>query len=465
MLTRDPIRLIAIALLLAAAPSAYAASSGFIPRLLLRKDIAGPLPGDYRGATEIVVVPPFEPARVVLELNGSRIATFTDAPYTLEADLGPEPVQQTLRVIATSGRKRVSWESVINRGKSALSLRLMRHEGKIEAIVTDAPADPIVEVRFFHDIQLLGTRTAPPWIVDAPPVQDALLHATARTRSGVEATDALTPDADVLLGDYEWKRVDLQVSVIDRKGSVVGGLDASRFRVNDNGEQGKIVGFGHIFDEPVSVSVVLDASASMGEQMKTVTAAAQQFVESAIRQQDRVSVYSVHDVPRRWTPLTTDHAAVVGALGEIASRGETALWDAIATSIRELESEPRRKAIVLLSDGADTDSIRSWTEIVETVRVSAIPLYIIAFNQQAIDAGRHRDHLRYLAAESGGFVVDATTKDLAAAWRRIEDDLRARYVITYEVFAPFRENEWRNVKISVNSPELTARAIRGYVSR
>ncbi|HEY0787578.1 MAG TPA: hypothetical protein VGE86_02980, partial [Thermoanaerobaculia bacterium] len=64
-----------------------------------------------------------------------------------------------------------------------------------------------------------------------------------------------------------------------------------------------------------------------------------------------------------------------------------------------------------------------------------------------------------------GFVVDATQKDLSSAWRRIEEDLRARYLITYEVFAPFRENEWRNVRVSVNSPELTARSIKGYLSR
>ncbi len=465
MATRSQIRLIAALLTLSIAAAFQSASAGILPRILLKRDTAGPLTGDFRGATEIVVVPPFEPARVVLELNGNRIATLTSAPYRLEADLGPDPVQQTLRVTAFSGRKRVTWESVINRGKSPLSLRLLRRDGSLEAIVTESPDDPVAEVSFFHDAALLGKLTSPPWRVDAPTDQTALLHATAKTRSGLEAADAVAPAADVLMGDYQWKRIDMQVSVVDEKGSPVTQLDASKFRIVDNGEPGKIVDFGHVFDQPVSVSLVLDASASMGEHMARVTRAAQQFLESAVRPDDRVAVYSVHEVPRRRTPLTSDRATLAAALEGIQSRGNTALWDGIATAIRELESEPRRRAIVLLSDGADTDSIRSWKEILELVRHAAIPLYVIAFNQLGPDAARHRDHLRYLAAESGGFVVDATAKDLSAAWRRIEDDLRARYLITYEVFAPFRENEWRPVRVSVSSPELTARSIRGYVSR
>ena len=86
------------------------------------KESAGRIAGEFRGATEIVVVPPFEPARVTLELNGNRIATFSTAPYRLEADLGSDPVQQTIRVTVSSpGRKGVSWDAVINSGKSPLS--------------------------------------------------------------------------------------------------------------------------------------------------------------------------------------------------------------------------------------------------------------------------------------------------------------------------------------------------------
>ena len=445
---------------------AASANAQLLPRLLLTKDAPARLPGAYRGATEIVVVPPFEAARVTLELNGNRIATLTRAPYRLEADLGSEAIQQTIRVTASApGRKGVSWEAIINSGKSPLSIRLVRRDGKIEAIVTEPENDPAVEVRFFHDVHPLGTRRSAPWIVDAPVDQTALLHATVRSRSGAEATDALTPNADVMLADYEWKRVDLQVSVVDGRGSTVDGLDVSKFRVIDNGEPGKIVGFGRLFDQPVSVSLILDASASMTRYMPAVSVAARHFIEQIARDQDRVSVYSVHDVPRRWSALTDDRAAVLAAIGGIQSGGNTALWDAIDTSLRELESEPRKKALVLLSDGADTDSIRSWKEIVEIVRHAAIPLYAIAFNQDPREPSRHRDQLRYLAAESGGFVIDANSSNLADAWRRIEEDLRARYLISYEVFAPFRENEWRNVKVSVASPELSARAIRGYVAR
>jgi Ca-activated chloride channel homolog len=441
------------------------AAEGARPILELRSGVTE-LSGEYSGPADLVVVPPFDPAIVAIDFNGSRVATLANAPYRVEIDLGSRPIQHTIGVTASQpvGRK-ISWSTTINRGFEPLSIRIRRNsDGSVEAKITQPADDPVVEVAFFHGSYPLGTRTSAPWKVDGPPIHNGLLHAVARTRGGSEATHGLTPAAEVHLENYVWQRVPIEVAVVDGSGKPLTNLKESDFRIQDDGETARIVSFKPALGEPMAVSILVDASGSMGPYIQSVAKAASSFVQSVVREQDQVALYSIHGVPRRQVPLTTDSARIIEAFSSLKAEGETALWDAIHFSLRELKDAGQRRAIVLLSDGEDTDSVTGWAEIVREVQHAGVPLYIIAFGPEG-QGGRHADRLRYLASQTGGFVVDASTGDLAQAYRRIEMDIRARYAIEYEVFGPVSSSRWRTVKVSVQSPRWTARSIRGYVSK
>ena len=214
----------------------------------------------------------------------------------------------------------------------------------------------------------------------------------------------------------------------------------------------------------MSLTLLLDASNSITMYMPEVSAAARRFVEKTMRTGDRMSVYAIHNVPRRHCPLSADHAEVVAAIDAVSPRGNTAIWDSIQTALRELAPQGGRKAIVLLSDGEDTDSMASWDEISRTVRLSGVPLYAIGFGLAA-EGGAQAERLKWLATESGGFFVLADPERLDEAWDRIERDLRARYAIRYEVFAPVGQSEWRQVRVVLPSAKWTARSIRGYLAQ
>jgi Ca-activated chloride channel homolog len=446
---------------LATAPAAEGAQ----PILELRSGVTE-LSGEYSGPADLIVVPPFDPAIVAIDLNGSRVATLAGSPYRVEIDLGSHPVQQTIAITASQPvGKSVTWSTTINRGFEPLSIRLRRNrDGSVEAKVTQPANDPVVEVAFFHGAYPLGVRTSPPWKVGGPPIHNGLLHAVAKTRGGSEATHGLTPTAEVHLENYIWQRVPIEVAVVDGSGKPLTNLKESDFRIQDDGEATRIVSFKPAFNEPMAVSILLDGSGSMAPYIKAVAKAASNFVQSVVREGDQVSLYSIHGVPRRQVPLTTDSAKILEAFSSLEAQGETALWDAIHFALRELRSAGRRRAIVLLSDGEDTDSITGWAEIVREVEHAGVPLYIIAFGPDG-QGGKHADRLRYLAGQTGGFVVDASTADLRQAYHRIEMDIRARYAIEYEVFGPVSSSRWRTVKVSLQSPRWTARAIRGYVSK
>jgi hypothetical protein len=75
---------------------------------------------------------------------------------------------------------------------------------------------------------------------------------------------------------------------------------------------------------------------------------------------------------------------------------------------------------------------------------------------------RDIDRLRFLAAQTGGFVATATQQNLMARYEAIEKDLRAQFAIKYQVSDLGKSNEWRPVRVTVNSSQLTARTIKGY---
>ena len=70
--------------------------------------------------------------------------------------------------------------------------------------------------------------------------------------------------------------------------------------------------------------------------------------------------------------------------------------------------------------------------------------------------------MRFLASDTGGFVATATQQNLMAKYEAIEKDLRAQFAIKYQISDLGRTNQWRAVRVVIDSPKLTARTIKGY---
>jgi VWFA-related protein len=164
-------------------------------------------------------------------------------------------------------------------------------------------------------------------------------------------------------------------------------------------------------------------------------------------------------------PLTTDRAAIEQALHGIKAAGRTSLWDAIGYAERELKDEKNRRAIVVLTDGGDTSSITSFDEIDRMTKEFGIPLYFIAYEDDSPVDPQDVNRLEYLAAETGGFVAQASSQNLDAKYGDIEKDLRAQYAILYQISDFAKRNQWRRVNVQLKSPTLSARTIRGYFAQ
>ena len=196
--------------------------------------------------------------------------------------------------------------------------------------------------------------------------------------------------------------------------------------------------------------------------MRSASKAAISFVQQTLKPGDRCTVFSVRDVPRREVPLTADRDAVEKAIESIHPGGRTSIYDAIGSAIREMKDEKNRRAIVVLTDGGDNTSLTSFDEIDRISKESGIPIYFIAYDSGEPTEVQDINRLTYLAAETGGFLVTASEKNLTAKYGDIERDLRAQYAILYKVVDYAKHNQWRKVRVVLNSPRLTARTINGY---
>jgi Ca-activated chloride channel family protein len=451
--------------LLTAAVITQATLSAASHRIYLSPTAAPPAM-EITGNTEIVITPAQEPASVTLAVDGAQVGRKSTPPYTFSVDFGTHPIERKLSVTVRTPKGRTQWSRVINSGHHPLSITLESGEepGLFRAVTTAPQDDPIAEVSFFAGDQQLARLTDPPFIVRNPAASDAAsIFVTARTRSGAEIADSFALGEEVMTESYDVRTVPLFVTVTDDKGSTLDTLTRSDFRVYDKGKEAKILEFGKAFDQPISLVLVVDASTSMVYSMSHAAGAARRFIESVLREGDRAALFSIRSVPRREVALTNDLASVRRAIDGLAADGETALYDSVASAIRELREQQGRRAIVVLSDGDDTSSNRTFEDLASEAKESAIPIYFVAFNSEgATTPSRAADQMRYLSISTGGFLATARTDDLAKKYENIAKDLRAQYAIRYQIADASQPREWRPVKVVVNSPRLSARTISGY---
>jgi Ca-activated chloride channel homolog len=434
-------------------------------QLVLKRGDHSEHQGEYKGVIDLAIDPGFDGAKVSVAVDGQKVADGVLSPYHVIVDFGPLPVQHKITITATGASgKRAKWTETINQGNLPLNIKVRQVEARLFEVDANAPKeDPIDVVQLWDDGRLIAETRDVPYRFE---VSDSLIaggfvQVTAKTKGGEETADFWSPAGNIVAQELQIRTVPIFVSVVDRNGQTRDDVDRSQFRIIDNESEAKIIEFGKAFDQPISIALLVDASASMTESMHHASKAALEFVQRALKDGDRCSITAIQEVPRRKQALTDDRAAVETALRAIRPVGRTALYDAVVSALRELREEKNRRAIVVMTDGGDTTSSYSYDEVQKLVREAGIPIYFIAY-EGGDNAPRDLDRLRYLAAETGGFVATATQQNLLARYTAIEKDLRAQFAILYQVSDFAKPNQYRRVRVVLDSPKLTARTIKGY---
>src|SRR5262249_9904513 len=112
---------------------------------------------------------------------------------------------------------------------------------------------------------------------------------------------------------------------------------------------------------PISLSLLIDVSASMDEKLPFAQTAAARFTKT-LRPQDNAQVIQFNDRITTLQDFTADKELLGAAIKKTRAQGPTALHNAIYVSLKDLTKlkkagEVRRLAVIVLTDGEDTASL------------------------------------------------------------------------------------------------------------
>jgi Ca-activated chloride channel family protein len=266
--------------------------------------------------------------------------------------------------------------------------------------------------------------------------------------------------------------VSVSAIVRDRKGRFVRDLQRTDFEVLDTGRPARIVQFQSAETGPVSIAMLFDVSGSM--QVAWKLDGARQVANQIIATLepslgDEAALYSFDSRLRELQPFTQDPSKLRGALTDLLPFGATSLYDAIGeTSKRVVARDARRRAVVVLTDGVDTYSRRTPSEVSGAASSIDVPVFIVAalspFDHPADSAAGPPDNeeLQSLARWTGGELYFASAPAHAnIAARSIIAALRHQYLIAFEASG---QPGWHPVEIRLRDRDLKVRARGGYTA-
>jgi len=282
----------------------------------------------------------------------------------------------------------------------------------------------------------------------APAAVLALLVASGA--AGVAAQETPTFSIGV-----EAIRLDVLVTHRDR---VVLGLEAADFEVRDNGilQDVELVSSERL---PLNVILALDTSGSVaGEPLDHLRSAGQTLLARLLPGDQAGLVTFSHEVTLQ-EGLTRDMARLGRALALVEPRGETAVIDGSYAAMMLSEAAIGRDLLIVFSDGVDTSSWLTESQVLAAARRSDVVVYGVSV-RGTLEPG----FLGRLTQITGGSLFEVeSTRDLSAAFVGIFDEFRNRYLLSYSP-QDVSGGGWHRLEVKVKGRRGLAKVRSGYMS-
>lgn len=328
-------------------------------------------------------------------------------------------------------------------------------------------------------------------------------------RSYATPTPTPPPVEDDEVIRVETNLVTMPVSVLDRDGRFISGLQQRDFKIFENGVEQKIDYFQSV-EQPFTVVLMIDVSPSTEFKINDIHNAAIAFVNQ-LRPSDRVMVIAFDQDVHVLSQPTNNRNQLRNAILSTQFGNGTSLYEAIDDVIRrQLSRIEGRKAVVIFSDGVDTTSRRAGYDdtLRATEEVDAL-FYTIRYDTSAemgvnrgggypprrrgpvsmadilagilmggtinsgggnrggatqADYARGKTYLETLATNSGGRAFEGKSMyNVDAAFSGIAEELRRQYSLGYYPETVGKVGDRRQIKIRVMRPNIVVRAKTSYI--
>ncbi|HXQ70802.1 MAG TPA: VWA domain-containing protein [Pyrinomonadaceae bacterium] len=294
--------------------------------------------------------------------------------------------------------------------------------------------------------------------------------------------EELPQDSDEVV-KFDTNLTNIFFTAADKNKRFISDLKAEDIRVLEDGQQQEIFTFQTNIDLPLSLAILIDTSASEERTLPDEKAAARAFLENILRTKDEAAIVSFTGETTLEQGFTgnverlrraIDRVEFVPPSGYIGGgvvvngtppisgtnqslAGSTAIWDAVWATAEELIStsaEHTRRAIILLTDGADSSSRMKIHDAIERAQKADALIYAIGIGDRYtfnVDEGA----LRKIAEATGGRAYfPRHERDLNDAFTQIQRDLREQYLVAYSPSNKTRDGSYRRIEIQLINPSL-----------
>lgn len=278
-----------------------------------------------------------------------------------------------------------------------------------------------------------------------------------------------TPPVSDDTGPTKVFEVRLPVTVTNKKLLVLG-LTRGDFQIFEDGVQQEMTFFSdEKTNPPVYVGVLLDTSPSTAGQLGFSKEAAKNFIYTVTRLRKDKAAFMTFDHEITLRQDFTDKLDLLDrAVDKVKKVGsQTALYDAVwQFSDEKLRSVPGRRVIVIISDGDDTFSRADLNDAIDIAQRTETTVFGISTKAgflgtvPGVEAGTIKDKgdkfLTQLCEDTGGeafFTGDMLA--LERAFKKISEELRSQYIITYKPANQSLDGRARKIEVRFTDKDKT----------
>ena len=418
---------------------------------------------------------------VEFTVDGDRARVVRKPPFKARIELADPPREQTLEVRAynAEGEYLGGDRIALNRIDAPFAVHIagIRSEQanggnavRVEAGISVPRSASLDRVEFYRSDRLvvavddvgaeadIGSARLIP--IDAL-IRDVrandFVRVAAKLADGREREDAELLQGADYQGEIDVQLVQLQVLVTDREGNPVGGLEPDDFSVRENGQPREVENIHTAHDVPLVLGLAIDSSDSMLPIWRKLKHVVASFLDSSLASGDRAFLVDFDKTVRLLQPLTGNKPLVSRWLDRLTPMGGTALNDGMLFSLLQYRNEPGRRALVVVTDGADLHSRSRPKQSADFAERLGVPIYFVELDNliTEVSAGgggitpssgaprlrqqRARKRLDRISRQTGGRLFHIPplaegadrTERIKQVFDQIEEDLRHQHVLTY----------------------------------
>ncbi len=259
----------------------------------------------------------------------------------------------------------------------------------------------------------------------------------------------------------------LNITVTDKSGQYVPGLKISDFKIFEDGKEvsAELISSFSVHESPFASVVLLDTSGSMETRLSLARSAAIRFLDR-LRIEDVAAVFKFDSKVEQVQEFSGGRDLAPMAFG-MKAKGLTKLNDAIVDAAKALaEREEKRKAIIVLSDGLDTNSDASSDRALESALAVGATIYTVDMSATEGVGLRNQQSagvLKTFAEKTGGrFVATPGGPALRDAFASIADELGHQYTVAYRPLNRATDGKWRKLEVKTSREDLIVRTRKAY---